>query len=120
MNQAQMQDLGCGKYVPNRTVDWERKRDELYKPEGVWVWFRKLREEYRGRFDGDAELANKAAQSTVDTLLMKKGMGEAVVVPGEEPVEEDDDTDDFFRDKSEFGDVDRLVSGGPHVYVCGF
>ena len=120
MNQAQMRDLGCGKYVPNRTVDWERKRDDLYKPEGVWKWFTKLREEYRGRFDGNAELAGKAAQATVDTLLLKKGSGEAVVVPGNEPVDEDEEEEDFFRDKAEFGEVVRLVSGRPHMYVCGF
>jgi len=103
MEREAMRELGCGKFIENRTVEWGRKREELYKAEGVWKHFVKRREHYRGLF-GTASLANKAAQAEIDTYLLKGSAGELVSLPAEDGGELEEEVGDFFHNRAEFGE----------------
>jgi len=107
MKRDDMLSLGCGKYVENRTVDWYRKRNELYKVEGVWKQFNKRREHYRGLFGGNADLANKTAQAEIDSFLLKREAGDMVSLPGgpvPKPEQAEEEEERFFYNRDEFGD----------------
>jgi len=111
MTRDEMISLGCGKYVPNRTAEWYRKRDELYKlggGDGLWKFFRIRREDFRKRFGGNGELSNMAAQAEIDELLFQQAEGHPIVLPDEQEGEgavEAGDNETFLHNRSEFGEA---------------
>jgi hypothetical protein len=105
---------GCGKYVENRTPGWDKKK-QLYMDAGIWVYFNRLRNEYKIKFTNaatgivDTNTANRSTQAEVDAQLIKRARGEVVALPGEkpEPTEESKDTsDEYLVDIEHFGDMD--------------
>lgn len=114
---AEMKAAGVGKYIENRTAEWDKKK-RIYEKERVWDYFDGSRTQYRRQFTDetgwvDNDLANRTAQKETDILLLRRARGEVVVMPDQsvdEAVEETKAGVDGLYDRSRFEHCEKNVS----------
>jgi len=110
-----MQDLGLGKGVPAQAKrwGWKHKREELYKPLGVWERFNQVREKLAYENGKDRKKAHLDAQEIVDAYILE-------VNPDIKLSEEDEKVDKIEKvekkkegfsgyKKKDFGDFDAEI-----------